>query len=294
MRRMRLPAQVALLVACLAGSILVAQLQDAPRPLHALTWQTDEGPWNPTAVSWSSSVTPPPNATYAWDGAPIVVGALQPIEYNETRDATLAGALVCSHKPCGPLVWIRGNVTGPRPFVLRPSADALTLEELDQPRQEPSPTPSGDGSSGPVFVSPTPSSPRGMSRWGTVGFAVAQPFEAEPAQPVALGAAALRVAPLLLLALVPGRAPRWQHALVLGAVVLGAWMAYGLHDDSWAALLPGLVIGLVAAASALGLVVVAVAKRRVSPFATAGLALGFAFFGAISVLAAYAPVVGGE
>jgi hypothetical protein len=179
-----------------------------------------------------------------------------------------------------------------RPFLLRPSADTLTFEDLSPPRQEAPPP-----SSGPMAVTPpTPSTWHGPGSigWGNVRFAIAEPFDASPTEPVALGAAALRVAPLLLLAFVPGRAPGWQHALILGGVVLGAWLAYGIHADPWAGLFYGFPIILLTLVSAVGLLVVAVMRRRASVFATAGLALGFAFFGALSILAAYAPVVGGE
>lgn len=290
---MRRLLQVLLLVAFLAAPSAVALLQERPLTLHGVQWSTpDGGTWDPDAQRWRGGglVYAPENATASLGGRRVVVAMLQPLEYNATRDATLAGSLICSHALCGPLVWVKGDRTGRGPFLLEPPTDTLHLENLSEPAAPSPPAQPGDGQT-TTTVSPTY---QGGYSYQSITFAVAEPFDVRPALPLALAAAALRIAPLLGLALVPGRAPWHRHAVILGGVAAGALLAWLVHDDPWAGLFYGFPVLIVAMASFAGLGVVALVHRRVSTWGVAGMGLAFTFFHAITVLGWYAPVEGGE
>lgn len=82
--------------------------------------------WPPAPSSLHGFADVPAGGSVPHDGRVFAVAFLEPLAYNATRDTTLAGALVCSHRPCGPLVWLNGDRTGRGPFLLESDAATFT------------------------------------------------------------------------------------------------------------------------------------------------------------------------
>lgn len=277
------PVQQVLLRLAAAVAVLAA-------PVLVGAWQVE-----PVALGHVGHlVGETPGASIPWDGRPIAAYFLHEVAYNATRDATLAGALLCSHDPCGPLVWVRGNDTGRGPFVLRTDARRLTVEDVTPPGATAS-DPQGPASGTPRPVTP-PSPQHGPrpSLYDRVDAAIAEPFTVEPALPYAIRASLLVVAPLPLLALAPQEVAWWRRGLVLAGVAAGWTFAFVEREETWGLLVYGFLVVLLAAVAGLALVVLALARRRLSPEALAVLGFAVAFLAAIGALTPYFPVEGGE
>lgn len=263
-----------LVVLCIAAAIGINVVQEEPASLHVLG---------------VSGLSAPPSQSLAWDGRAFAVAFLDPQEYNGTRDATLAGTLVCSHKACGPLVWVKGNVSGRGPFLLRPTSESFSFEDLRPP-----PPPPRNASSNATTPTP-PTSPGYLSGGPTyegVPYAIAETFDVQPALPVAYRAGALAVAPLLLVAFAPAGLSAWKRALFVVPVGIGAYLASQAAGTGWGELGYVFILGPALVVSALTLVIMAILLKRVSPWALAVLALSFAFFVALSAIGPYVPVAG--
>lgn len=276
LRRMGPGAQVALrllaVVAMIPALVLVSAAQHAPASLAHATWGLGETPGDAMEAR-----------------GPYAVAFLDDLTYNATRDATLAGALICSHAPCGPLVWVRGNLTGKGPFLLQPASGRLTVEDVTPP-------PARSDADAPRSPSPPPFRPHGEnpSQYDHVRVAIAEPFDAEPAAPHALRASLLALAPLPLLALAPQGIPVWRRGLVLAGVALGWGLAFAEREETWGLLGYYFLLGLATVGALLTLLGVGLARRRVQPEAVAVLAFTLSFFAAIAALKPYFPVAGGE
>lgn len=264
---------LALVVLCIAASVGVQIVQEEPASLHGLG-VADRGS--------------PPNETIPWDGREFAVAFLTALEYNATRDATLAGTLVCSHRACGPLVWVEGNVSGYGPFLLRPTADVLTFEDLRPPPQPPR----DPASSAPTFTTPTSPSHSGGPSYEGVTYAIAEPFEARPALPVGLRAAALAVAPLFLVAFAPAGLAWWKRGLFVLPVATGGYLASQAAGTGWGVLGYLAILGPALLISAPTLVIMAILLKRISPWALGVLLLSVAFFVALSAVEPYVPFAG--
>lgn len=267
----------AIVAGCVAAASAIALVQDPPAQPHPIEF----------ALGASPDGIP-------WDGRPIAAAFLAPIVYNETRDATLAGFLICSHHFCGPLVWVHGNVTKGGPFVLRTDADRLSLEMLAYPAP-----PAQNASADPSQPMPTPTSPSprlgpAPTQYDGVNQAIAQTFEASPGLPIATAASLLRVAPLLLLALAPQGLPWWRRSAIPAAVFAGWWLAYNARQETWGLLAYDFFLGLAFLSALIILISVAILRRPLHPEVLAIFALTLAFFMAISALKPYFPVEGGE
>lgn len=278
---MHVALRLGLVVACIVAAGLVQHALPEPASLHAFAWKADP-------QDGLSRENAQPTGNVSWNGSPFAVAFLQPLAYNATRDATLAGTRVCSHKPCGPLVWIAGNHTRTLgPFLLTPTSSILTFEDV-----RPAPPAPSNASA------PKPTTPSTFARHATslpydrVGFAIAEPFHARSALPAALLATAATLAPLLLLGLAPADLAWRQRALYAIPVALGGWIGYEASGAGWGALIPMLFLGLAGLGAAGALLLVAALRGRVSPWALGVLALSVAFVLGLNTMSAYHPPAG--
>jgi len=279
--------RLGIVVALLAATLAVAQLQRLPESLYPVSWSVDRSGSAPEDLN----LTLPAARSYA-------VSFAQPLVYNATRDATLAGSLVCSHRACGPLLWIKGDWTATRgPLVLRTDATTLAFEETARSEPPPvAPTPERNASEPVVTTATSPQAPAPYgdvpTRYDGVRYAIASPFEARDAKPLAVGAAALRLAPVALLAAAPLGVALWRRALIVVAAPLGGWMAFSAQAAGMGGILHVFVALATLMASAVAFVVVLAWRRRVSATALAGLAFGVAFLVTLPVAYAYLPLAG--
>lgn len=210
---------------------------------------------------------PAVGSTTAARGFEIVAWGGQVVEYNTSRDATLVVTRFCSHRLCGPMVWIAGDhrdggFGGPR--ILRPLDVDVVRVEAAPPVDPLAVPPSRDLD---TVLSPT--------------------FSVHPVWP----SVALRLAPLALVVAGVALAPRAydaQRAGVAAALGLaGLAAALPLRGNDWllVAGLRLLATGIVVAGAAF--LAVALVKRRTPPALVTGMLLA-----AVAFLLASGIVVG--
>lgn len=270
---MHVVARLGLVAACFVGALVAGALVPRPASLHELAREMDPGRFADEGPS-------DPNATLAWDGRAFAVAFLWSIEYNATRDATLAGARVCSHDPCWPLVWVRGRLDGsPGPFLLVPTSDVLTLESTHALRES--------RTDGPV----APTTYAQDSPYDRVAYAIAEPFVVEDARLPSYASAALVVAPLALAALVPAGLRGWQRALLVVPVAAAIPLALHAVALGLGALVYTMTFGLLWLGS-LGLLLLLSLAGRVHAGPLAGFLLASAFFFALGLVSDFHPSAG--
>ncbi|HWH09276.1 MAG TPA: hypothetical protein VNX21_08755, partial [Candidatus Thermoplasmatota archaeon] len=165
------------------------------------------------------------------------------------------------------------------------------FEDVTPP--EPPAPPAPDPSRPVTTTQPRSHGPR-PSPYDVVGVAIAEPFEARPALPVAVAASLLRAAPLLLLALVPAGIAAWRRGIIAAGAAAGWGVAFLEREETWGLLLYVMLVPLLLLGALVALAYAALRHRRLQPEALAVVAAAVAFVAAITALKPYFPVEGGE